>query len=399
MARISKSFGSFKLDIRKISINFCIFFMFVTILVNEMTTGTIRTLFRTASFLMLPACAVLMCKKRINFVRALYIAACMITGILNHVLIGNTPISNQVLMVLFIFASLLFTDRKAQEKTMIYGLFLIAGFILYRYLTVGFFARIFLLSSENFTSVYLLFPTCVYYILCERNKKTIRMYPALITWVLCLLGRGRGGIVSSSALLVGLIFYRNYKSTQIKKIIMVCVLIVIAAGVMLNLPAIADKLSHTEIFHDFSEKGVNNDSRGRIWSNYFKKVFISLKYVLLGGELKNTIALRKYNGNLHNTYLQIHAFNGLVMVLFTVSLLIRNLICAFRNKKWLYCICTAVIMFRAFTDIIFWPQVGTPILFFLLFLPFDDKNYLCKEHHTWLAKIIQFIRSKQCEGS
>ena len=107
-------------------------------------------------------------------------------------------------------------------------------------------------------------------------------------------------------------------------------------------------------------------SRTLIWSDYLDRIN-NFKYLIFGVDINQSYAANVHNGNLHNSFLNIHAHNGLIMLSVIIWLLAKSFYHAIKNRCWIYVVCASAMLVRAFTDNVFWPAYGTSVLFFLIF--------------------------------
>ena len=130
------------------------------------------------------------------------------------------------------------------------------------------------------------------------------------------------------------------------------------------------------IFSKFVERGVDNSARNTIWSEYLESLRSNLLYVLLGSPKDKLLIGREFGNNTHNSFLSIHANNGLIVVILLLFFFYKAIRWAVRNHKWLYISCLAVFSFRSFYDNAFWGTWGTTVFLYLLFVPLykNDKE-------------------------
>ncbi len=289
----------------------------------------------------------------------------LITGGLNIAFIGTTTINDQLLLIFYIFISLALTSPYLDENIILIVVYLNAIVVAYKFITLGFFGQIYLKASSNFVSVYLMYPLIVYYCISERKDCKLNLVPALITWILSLLSRGRGGIITTTLLFVGLLLTYLNKSKSTKKVILSMALIILTAAVFLNADMIIAKLNSSVITAYFRDRGMRS-SRLLIWNDYLEHIN-NIKYLICGVDIDQTYAAVGAASNLHNSFLNIHAYNGLIMLAVIIWLLAKSFYHAVKNRCWVYIVCASAMLVRAFTDNVFWPAYGTAVLFFLIF--------------------------------
>lgn len=306
-------------------------------------------------------------KKLVNKSCCIFALILIISGLLNYICVGNTGIREQILLLAMLFVSMVLVNGHIDKTIVLLVIYINIIVILYKFITVGFSGQIIKGSSSNFISVYLLLPTVVYYSISKQNEKT-SIIPAILIWILSLFARGRGGIISTSFLLIGLLLTKYWKSGFYIKLICASFGIIIVSFAALNYQRIINLLNESVITEYFRGRGMQS-SRIEVWDDYLEHTLTNVKSILFGTDLHDTIAAREFSGNPHNSFLNIHIYNGFFMLLFVTIVLIKNIFWGLRNKRYVFCICMIAIMFRAFTDNMFWPAYGTPVLFFFLFYP------------------------------
>ena len=371
---------------RGLLVNACVLLLFISINVYELAEGAVQDLFRKVSLLIIFAGALVCCFRKISLKMVLLAAACFITGLINHKYVGNTLISNQIIIIIYIFASLLLADARLDEKVVRFAVYMNIAVIMFRFMTVGMFQRVYLASSNNFISVNLLLPAVVYYTLVEKRNLPLELYTAFFVWCTCLLGLGRGGILCSSLLLAGLWYIKYKEGKTTKKLLITCLVLMIVTALIPVIPVLVSRFSTLEVFSMFQEKGLESNSRENIWQNYLKQAKKSPFNMIFGGDNSHTIAMLQFNGNTHNTFLNIHVHNGIIPLLMILVMSAKNLVLSVKHHKWIYCLCLAVILLRGFTDMIFWLNLGTPVLFYLLFYQFREKSGIRYEYKPELIR-------------
>ena len=81
-----------------------------------------------------------------------------------------------------------------------------------------------------------------------------------------------------------------------------------------------------------------------------------------------------YDNNTHNSFISIHANNGIVMLLFCVGLLIQAVNYSIKKHYYIYLACILTFCVRGFFDNVFWGTWGTVTFTFLLFVPLLKKE-------------------------
>ena len=308
---------------------------------------------------------------KIGAERAFFAIIVFGTGLLNILVIGTTSLKTQFLLLSLLVLSLAMDSKYISEKTALCMVYLNCFIVIFKFLTVGFWGQVYLSSSTNFVSVYLLYPTLLYYVILEKNSRKLDLIPGFLVWGLSILSRGRGGIIATSFFLVWIVALYLDRQNKAKLLIIAIIILTIIVVAFLFLENITTWLGTSVITEYFRDRGLRS-SRLLIWKDYLNKVFSDLFYLLFGPNMENTIALVQFGGNPHNSLINIHIHNGIIMVLVIVCYSIRNTVNSIKKKQLVYLGALLTALIRAFTDNVFWPTYGTAILFFLLFYQVRD---------------------------
>ncbi len=180
---------------------------------------------------------------------------------------------------------------------------------------------------------------------------------------------GRGGIVSIGFLLciVLIINIRNISgellNSRRKKALYILILFFfVLCGYFWG-----DANVYEKLFGRFFSLGMNNHGRFDIWISYYHKTFENIVYIMEGAPISDIpYIFYRYAGNLHNSILNIHAFNGLISVIIVFLFAIQTIFSSIKKKQFLFLSCFIAITFRGLTDQVFWGTVGTPVFMFFL---------------------------------
>lgn len=348
-------------------INFSVLFYFVTfLLVNQFEYYFIAIAFY---FSLILCCFVGLYVNKCILSRKeiLTIILIIFTGALNYFLIGTTSIKNQIFLFVFCMASISFTDDTLSEKTVLIAIWLNIIVVIYRFLTVGFWGQIYTNATSNFVSVYLMYPTVLYYSIVAKKRKKINIIPATIIWLLSLLSRGRGGIISTTIFIL-MLYFVQYRTLHAKnRLLITAIGIIIISVTIFNLDFILKKLNTSIIMEYFIARGGLKSSRIRFWKEYIVQTVSSIKNILFGTNVSNIEIGQRWDFNPHNSFIEIHMHNGIFTLITVLIMLIKNGYISIKKQNYIYIVCMISIMIRAFTDHVFWPAFGTPILFYFMF--------------------------------
>ena len=116
-------------------------------------------------------------------------------------------------------------------------------------------------------------------------------------------------------------------------------------------------------------RGTDNTARIMLWKSYLSYTLRSVIYVLFGAPLRNIPVISAVGGNCHNSFLQLHAYNGLLMLVLFFSLLIKSFIYYWKNGLFVMFATLLVFVIRAFNDKFVFSQYGMPIMLFFVMFP------------------------------
>lgn len=301
-----------------------------------------------------------------------YAIGAAILGACNILFVGNlTWLRVVILFVSFLFA-VIFLDDDVDERTFLIAVYLNAAVVAFRLFLYGRQNPVYVDSSNNYISVHLLMPAVLYYSMLEMRGKKIPIFPAVVIWILSLLAGGRGGLLAATILLGGIILYRFYQDevTRRERAILGIILFVIMVPVVLIvLQFFVSKFSGLYVVTRFLDKGMDGGGRLACWTEYIEKSSLSLSRFLFGTDLTKVDWAVHYNGNLHNSYLFVHAYLGIFGFLFVIVMLIRAVVLGIRCRKWIYVTSLITIMFRSLTDHVFGVNRLSVVILALIFIP------------------------------
>ena len=313
-------------------------------------------------------------QKRTFGIRPLVLMA-MGAGILcivNTFALGNESVVRSMIMVASFFVAALMLDEEVDERTYLAAIYLNAAVALAHLLLFGRKAAVYAGSSNNYVSIHLLIPAVLYYSLLDVRGKKIPIIPAGVIWVTSLLAGGRGGLIASTLLLAGVLLRRYLQddASRRERVLLGFVLILILIPVIYVVIRIAmEKLSDLYVIDRFMAKGMDGGGRIACWTEYLEYMGKSAKNMFLGVNLDDLRWVRHYNGNLHNSFLFIHAYMGMAGFVTFMILLIRATVWSIRNKKGIYLCCIMTLCFRGLTDHMFGGNRMSAIVIAMVLIP------------------------------
>lgn len=296
----------------------------------------------------------------------------LLSGILNCFIIGNVTLialANDVFLFGIMVLMLVFPMDLFKGTVFFY---VSISIFIYSYI-MGIPAHAVLTSSGNYVSVLMILSAALYYISLSNSKRTIminHLLPAAICFLLSIWAKGRGGILSSTVLFVLLIIYylichaRSGSSRSLAFVIALVVAVIVYLYI--------SNINLLETFFSlgkWSSRGIDNSSRELIWGAYFEKMKESVLYIINGAPLDQISIIHSFNNNTHNSFIQLHAHNGLIPFALFVVCMIKSLVNYINDKRFLMAIVLLSILIRGMSDKFIFGQYGMPILMYTILFP------------------------------
>lgn len=292
-------------------------------------------------------------------------------GVLNHLVSGNIAVLRIFLCVCGLFWALVMIQQDLDERIALVAYGMNVAIVVFRFAVNGLYEPVYLYSSNNYISIYLLAPLVMYYIQSERHKVKIRLIPGIVALAISFVAGSRGGFLTCAILFTGIVVYRYFAGARNKaaKVALFAVLFVIGFLVVISfLPRFVEKFSDLRVVSRFTQIGMEGSGREEAWEEYFSAVR-SPKGFVFGARLEGLYYMRQYNNNLHNSFLFIHAYFGIVGFLAVLGILAYDSLWGIRNGKWIYLLCLFVYLLRGLTDHLFGAHRLSPVFLFVLLYP------------------------------
>ena len=310
-----------------------------------------------------------------------------ITESLNVALVGNTTFEGVAYNILiFGLVAIMFVYPHSYFQ----------GIVVY-YVLMMFFIPIFLrgelaiyilTSSQNYVSVCLILAASIYYIGVDNGGKGLRLIdllPALLCFMLSVWAMGRGGILTSLFLLTSMSLIYLVKKAIRNKFLFILIPFLFAGIVLFLMRRGINPFDMLMSLGKLESKGMESTERMNLWVPYIQKLTESPGYFFFGVPLTEIPVIMLFEGNTHNSFIQLHAYNGIVMVLVFVVLLIKSLIYYIKKRNFLLLILTLTVVFRGMTDKFIFGQYGMPIMMYLVLYPYlaSDKEEESDQEAEW----------------
>lgn len=230
--------------------------------------------------------------------------------------------------------------------------------------------------SRNYVSVFLIFSLSIYYLRLEKEGKECPLFLVVSVWLGAISALGRGGILSSSVLLILFFIRWIIRKKGGKSFAVLARWVFIALALIMFSVWVYNNLEYIEVtyFGRFFgvETSANSSSAYRLYmyKTYISACFDSIPMLIFG---TNASRFTEAVSNLHNSYLQIHSSFGLIGVIFVVVGVVKLFRYLIREKRidLLFIMCGVLI--RAGTD---WCFPGFPmdiILLYGILMPFVER--------------------------
>ena len=221
-----------------------------------------------------------------------------------------------------------------------------------------------LVNSRNYISYYLILFILPYVISYRQNNKEVGLLPLLVCVLYSFMAVGRGGIIISLLLLMGILVFKINDRSKYRKfyITLLSVIGVIVLVVGINPDTIE------LLFGRFIDKSMDSEARTIGWLEYLSAMGEPINF-LLGVKIANLpYCSIELDESLHNSYLSLHSRMG-IFALFYLYLVFRGFIRIFKNDKYIALVISSLLV-KAFvdTDFPFYYVGGDIYLYILLFI-------------------------------
>lgn len=299
----------------------------------------------------------------INKKYLLYCLFVLLSGLINHILVGNCELITPVYSVLMAGGiAYVMNIHKCNFFMSIVNYSIVSLYHLYYFVTNEFSLNgIYSNRSINYVSVVFLLMLLYYHIASIGNEKKVSVIPGIIATFFSYVAQGRGGIIAISLYLV--LYYCVYylKGKQIKVIIRNMIIIGIS---IIYIMYLYNHGYFETVFIRFSNiSKTSNSIRAIIINEYLSNSTNSFKNLVFGVPYKTVSYLEMYDRNTHNSYINGHELFGLPYLLVNFYIIANLLYSSLKNKKWDIFIIFIVIFVRAMTDLVFSYFYGDIILY------------------------------------
>lgn len=322
-------------------------------------------------------------KKLSDFDVVSFVVIFLFTGLLNKLIIGNINITNYVYMIMSLGVSFFLMQPIFRLKTIYMTIVFMSLVVIIAFIRKGFSVSFFGDLSNNYMSVIFIIPISIYYSEIERQHEKIRILPVVLLLFVSCLAQGRSGIIVSGFILFAVLFFyikQNKDAVESKsKILYVLGWVILIVTAIVLVIVNLDSVMNSSFLWRFKKYGTYGTGRKGIWGEYISKTFETPKYLFFGTDFNILFYMIRYRNNLHNSYLMIHAYNGIIMLLFILNQIIKRCKNIYKEKKWISLVCIIAFCARGFSDKIFWGNAtAMPLLFYFIFQRSENKKRMTK---------------------
>lgn len=232
-------------------------------------------------------------------------------------------------------------------------------------------------TSRNYISVILLTNTAIVYIIDWKQFRNIRIWPALLTFLISIQSIGRAGIITSLFLLIAVLFEIFQQKSKKEKIYYALFLLIpFLVGLLFFSQEIIHTLMHIDFLERFLSRGITDGSRASLLRTYLDN--LDMKNLLLGYDFSNDPLFIRFGLNPHNSFIDFHQRGGLLF--FPALLLI--LVAMFKSllHHRLYFALFVTLLLRASTDRFLFLTFYDYVLMTLIFLSFYSPTHPVDEN-------------------
>ena len=224
---------------------------------------------------------------------------------------------------------------------------------------------IFIGFSRNNIPIIFLIQAALLYISLYKQGLKMKIYPVIILCLFSFWTIGRSGIFVAVLLLFLVVTYIQFKSG--KKFIK---FMYFSAGLFV-LYTVFSIFFYEDLIKPALERlfqlGVSDSHRGNILTEYFYQIKYSIYAFLFGVSLNDNSVFSVYGYNLHNSYLRLHAYHGLLGFGIVFGFILKSMFKFMLRKQYVYFSLLVVVLIRASTDIAAFHGPFDPLLYFFIF--------------------------------
>lgn len=359
------------------------FFLIVAVAVQVLEfTDDMMNMFKALAGLICYLFGFIYCNRKLVGKSVVYGVAMSSFMVLNIIMVENATWVHLLWIWAYLGVAMLLFDFGIPRRFVIIIFYSVCAYFLYLAFSGSFIKEILTHGSANHVSILCVFYMFLYYLSFRSRKVELLPYiPVLVVLFLSFWTASRAGILSC-ALFFLLLLRHNFKhsNTKTQKIVFFAVIGLLAAGVAYFFINYFDMFD--EALLDKVDKQGMESARSEIWKEYFRGMTDNIEYFFFGvfGDSPMYPALRRYDGNPHNSFLMLHAKFGLLGFVFIIFFLFKSLKKMFKKKDSLLISLFLLSFLRCFFDWNAFPGLYDVIFWFFVFYKDLDPRYNKYQH-------------------
>lgn len=302
-----------------------------------------------------------------NMVLLNFMLITVVLAYISHLYNGNINMFGLTNIVILFAGTLLLFNMKPEiifAKTFFWiaVLYFVYVFIRYRDMHMTFTG-----ISENYVSVVLILALMYLTVCADKTGERIRLEYYIVSFILCVIAIGRGGIVSSAFILVMEIVSRSLREENRTRKYLYKLLLLFVIALVLFVFSNPDLVYR--VFSRFIDVGVLDEARERIWTEYYDMIKDNRLNAIFGPHVNDNEYLARFDMNMHNSIITMHSRYGLICVIMNVLMAGYSFVWFVREKKTEMCIAFATLFLRGMTDAVFGAYWGDIFWWYFLLYP------------------------------
>lgn len=283
-------------------------------------------------------------KKKLFYKYALMAAFLSINLLITIVAMSNNDLSEILWETCFVGIALLITVFEINPRVVGVSFWGSSLFLFYHMIRGSDVKDLFVHGSYNGLSEMIIFFVLLYYFLLCMKQKSVNGFPALVTFIVCLYGIGRSGIIVSGLLLMFFICFKPKGN-----IFRLRGPFIIVSGFLTGIVGIAYIIRSTDLLEYFISHGMKSP-RLAIWKEYLTAIGSNISAFLFGPKIANMDLLLQYSGNTHNSFLLLHEKFGLCGFVFMFTIMGYSVYKLCKHKLWFPLVLFLLAAMRSFVD-------------------------------------------------
>lgn len=229
---------------------------------------------------------------------------------------------------------------------------------------------IFVSSSRNAVSATIIFYMCLYYLLKHMQTNKIPFLPAVLSFIVCIWGQGRSGVIVSLYFIAIIAFYLCFLYSKHKVRNMLFMTVAIYAGYRFLINIFSSQ--YQAVLTRFEERGLNS-LRSDIYAEYISGTVESLSNFLFGTPYSSGHWLNIYQ-NPHNSWLYLHSNFGIAGFIIINILLLYFVYQRMKYKEIFVLMIFSTLFLRSMFDLVAFPGMFDAIYWLFILYALNNRR-------------------------